>query len=83
MRAFCLDWLSSGKIEEAPCPAAELARDDSFRQLACRHGLADAGLVFVAANKNALRLTDDRRLFQVYAADATYDIRLLDQYLRD
>jgi hypothetical protein len=83
LRACCLDLISSGKIEEASCPTAELARDESFRQMACRLGIADAGLVFVAANKNALLLTDDRRLFQVCSAGATYEIRLLDEYLRD
>lgn len=50
-----------GSISEISCPIAEICKAEGFRQLICRYGLTDAGLIFVAAKSKALVLTDDRR----------------------
>ncbi len=54
-----------------------------FRRLICLYGLADAGLVFVAAKIGALVLTDDQRFFSYYSEKPSCKIELLDNYLRE
>jgi predicted nucleic acid-binding protein len=80
-RAFSLEFLSKGAISEERCPVTELCAQPEFLELACRLGLTDAGLVFVATRYECLLLTDDSRLFGVYSAGAKFQIRLLDHYL--
>jgi len=57
--------------------------EENFRELICRYGLTDAGLIFVAAKNRALVLTDDGRLFSSYSENSGYAIELLDNYLQD
>jgi hypothetical protein len=79
-----LDILGQGRIIEIPCPTAKLCEDRGFRELICRRGLTDAGLVFVAMQQqSALLLTDDSRLFGDYPAGAGFEIRLLNDYLQE
>lgn len=77
-----LDILDQGSIIEVQCPTAELSKDRDFRELICRRGLTDAGLVFIATRRKALLLTDDVRLSEDYSAGASYEIWTLDDYLQ-
>jgi hypothetical protein len=80
--ACSLEILAQGRIIEVQCPTAELCKDRDFRELICRRGLTDAGLVFVAAQRGALLLTDDLPLSGDYSAGAGYEIWTLDDYLQ-
>lgn len=82
-RRSSLDVFTHDAISEIPCPIAEICREEDFRQLICRYGLTDAGVIFVASKNGALVLTDDRRLFSAYSANPGYVIQLLDNYLQD
>ena len=77
-----LEVLTGEVVRELPCPIANLCREDDFRELICRDGLTDAGLMFVTAKNSALVLTDDRRLFSSYSENSGYEIELLDNYLQ-
>jgi predicted nucleic acid-binding protein len=81
-RTHSLKVLTSGNIHEVACPIAEICSQPDLRQLICHFGLTDAGLIFVASRSRALLLTDDRRLFRAYSSVPSYQIRLLDDYLR-
>jgi hypothetical protein len=82
-RRNSLEVLMGGAITEIACPMAEICKAEDFRQLICRYGLTDAGVVFVASNNRALVLTDDGRLFGSYSEDSGHVIALLDDYLRE
>jgi hypothetical protein len=81
-RNYSLKLLTSLSIREIPCPIAEICSEREFRQLICRYGLTDAGLIFIASRYAALLLTDDARLSRDYSAGGGYQIELLDAYLR-
>lgn len=80
-RRFALTFLGGPDIEEVPCSVTELNQED-FSSLVCRFGLTDAALIFVAAGRRCLLLTDDGELFSTYSAGTQFEIRLLDEYLR-
>jgi len=82
-RRNSLEVLMGGAITEIACPIAEICKTEDFRQLICRYGLTDAGVVFVASNDRALVLTDDGRLFGSYSEDSGHVIALLDDHLRE
>jgi hypothetical protein len=82
-RSNSLGVLTGGAISGISSPVTEICREEGFRQLICRYGLADAGLIFVASKNRALVLTDDRRLFSAYSANPGYLIQLLDDFLQE
>ncbi len=82
-RRNSLDVLTGDTISEIPCPIMEVCQEEDFRQLICRYGLTDAGLIFVADKNRALVLTDDGRLFSSYSENSGYVIELLDNYLQE
>ena len=82
-RRNSLDVLIGDTISEIPCPIMEVCLEEDFRQLICRYGLTDAGLIFVADKNRALVLTDDGRLFSSYSENSGYVIELLDNYLQE
>jgi predicted nucleic acid-binding protein len=81
-RRNSLDVLTSGSISEIPCRITDVCLEQNFRELICRHGLTDAGLLFVASKRRALVLTDDARLFTAYSSNPGYVIELLTNHLR-
>lgn len=82
-RRNSLEILTGGAVSEISCPITEICQEQDFRQLICRYGLTDAGLIFVAAKNRALVLTDDGRLFSSYSESSGHAIELLDKYLRE
>jgi hypothetical protein len=82
-RRNSLGVLTGGAISEISCPMTEICQEEDFRQLICRYGLTDAGLIFVAAKNSALLLTDDGRLFGSYSESSGHVIELLDNFLRE
>jgi hypothetical protein len=81
-RKLSLELLTSERMEEVPCPLREVCADPDCRDLICRLGLSDAGLIYVATREKCLLLTDDRRMFGAYTSGAEFEIRLLDDCLR-
>lgn len=82
-RRNSLGVLIAGALSEISCPIAEICKAADFRELICRCGLTDAGVIFVAAQNRALVLTDEGRLFSSYSGDSGHLIELLDRYLED
>jgi hypothetical protein len=81
-RKLSLELLTSERMEEVPCPLREVCADPDWRDLICRFGLSDAGLIYVATREKCLLLTDDRRMFGAYPSGAEFEIHLLDNCLR-
>ncbi|MGH7247481.1 MAG: hypothetical protein ACREH9_05190 [Pseudomonadota bacterium] len=81
-RGFCIGLIAKGAVSEVCCTTSEIEAGEGTRQLARRHGITDAGLVFVAMRRSAVLVTDDRRLRGALPSGGPFEIKTLDEYLR-
>ena len=82
-RAFSLDLLAGDTFLETTFSLAELHREPRYMELTRRFGVTDAGLLLLADRNGGLLLTDDKPLFAAHSSESRFDIRLLDEYLRE
>jgi hypothetical protein len=67
-------------VEERVVRLADLAKSP-YRELVIYHGLADAGVVWLAERERCALVTDEKALYSAYRSDSKFRIRLLDQCL--
>jgi hypothetical protein len=82
-RSFSLDVLAGDTFSETTFSLAELYGEPRYMALTRRFGVTDAGLLLLADRNGYLPLTDDTPLFDAHSSESRFEIRLLDEYLRE
>ena len=82
LRRVGVSMLLKGGVEEVAVPVMELCAQEDFAALVYRLGLPDAGVIYLAVRQQGLLLTDDKRLYSDYPASDSFQICMLDEYLR-